>query len=503
MERNIFRMGFLYLFLTLCEISMAQVVIDRVAYGKFSMLLPTSGTGVGGCASIAPGEREYDGVITILPYVTEINSPTKFIFDFNDCKNLKGVYIPNSIEYIYPYAMKGCDGLNLTLPNSIIFIGPYAFYGCGNINIPDSVVWLQSYAFAGCGITVADIPKTITSLETGLFSECRSLEKVNIPGTVTNIGQEVFSGCSGLTSITIPNSVKNIGNEAFSGCSGLTSITIPNSVKSIGNETFSGCPNIKEITCYEAPIEISNSVFDNSIIPTAKLKVPNMFLSEYTSADVWKDFRKIEGFRYLYVRPKNVSREYGEDNPSFECIYDTDVPFKNDPIIECNVNRKTSAGSYLIKITNSDLYDEEYETGDGILTITKAPLIASVGNYTIMKGESIPQFSISYSGFKNGETEETASMTKPTAYTYASETFPAGEYEIFVSGGSSRCYDFTYKCGKLTIVDPSGINDIHATDFDSFNVYAPSGLLVRRNAKSLDGLPRGVYIINKKKILVK
>ena len=37
----------------------------------------------------------------------------------------------------------------------------------------------------------------------------------------------------------------------------------------------------------------------------------------------------------------------------------------------------------------------------------------------------------------------------------------------------------------------------------SGNVYDLNGQLVRRNATSLDGLRKGIYIVNRKKVVVK
>ena len=38
---------------------------------------------------------------------------------------------------------------------------------------------------------------------------------------------------------------------------------------------------------------------------------------------------------------------------------------------------------------------------------------------------------------------------------------------------------------------------------ETFNVYTVSGAMVRHQATSLDGLPRGFYIVNKRKVFVK
>lgn len=51
--------------------------------------------------------------------------------------------------------------------------------------------------------------------------------------------------------------------------------------------------------------------------------------------------------------------------------------------------------------------------------------------------------------------------------------------------------------------DPSGVRDITTAAPKTFNVYSLSGQIIRRNATSLQGLTRGIYIVNGKKYLVK
>ena len=51
--------------------------------------------------------------------------------------------------------------------------------------------------------------------------------------------------------------------------------------------------------------------------------------------------------------------------------------------------------------------------------------------------------------------------------------------------------------------DSSGVRDLTTSAPKTFNVYSLSGQMIRRNATSLQGLSRGVYIVNGKKYLVR
>ena len=164
----------------------------------------------------------------------------------------KSTIIPNSVTSIGEYAFKGCSGLtSVTIPNSVTSIGRQAFYRCSgltSVTIGNSVTSIGDDAFSGCsGLTSVTIPNGVTSIGEGTFQGCSGLTSVTIPKSVTSIGSSAFSGCFRLTSVTIPNSVTSIGSSVFKDCSGLTSVTIGNSVTRIGDNAFYGCKGLTEV----------------------------------------------------------------------------------------------------------------------------------------------------------------------------------------------------------------------------------------------------------------
>ena len=96
-------------------------------------------------------------------------------------------------------------------------------------------------------LTGITIPDSVTSIGNEAFSGCSGLTSITIPDSVTSIGGSAFEDCSSLTSVTIGNGVTSIGDEAFYGCSGLTSVTIPGNVTSIGSGAFSACYKLVEV----------------------------------------------------------------------------------------------------------------------------------------------------------------------------------------------------------------------------------------------------------------
>lgn len=91
---------------------------------------------------------------------------------------------------------------------------------------------------SGCKNT--KIPKSVTSIGSSAFYECRTLTKIEIPGNVKVIEDYAFNVCTGLKSVIINEGTTEIGKSAFDWCTDLTEIQIPKSVTTIGKYAFLG-----------------------------------------------------------------------------------------------------------------------------------------------------------------------------------------------------------------------------------------------------------------------
>ena len=98
-------------------------------------------------------------------------------------------------------------------------------------------------------------------------------------------------------------------------------------------------------------------------------------------------------------------------------------------------------------ITNGDI-----EFIDGTLTITKAPLTIMANSYTRVEGEPNPSFGVTYSGFKNGETDAVLTQ-RPIVTTTATIDSEYGTYDIEASGAKAQNYTFNYIKGILTVTE--------------------------------------------------
>ncbi|MCQ2392410.1 MAG: leucine-rich repeat domain-containing protein, partial [Kiritimatiellae bacterium] len=115
------------------------------------------------------------------------------------------------VTSIGKYAFYGCDGLkSVTIPSSVTKIGYNAFSGTPFLDSqPNGMVVLGGgvlYKMKGSCPHSVMIPSNVTSIASGVFSQCKGLKSVTIPSSVTNIGRYAFSGCSGLTLISVDSS---------------------------------------------------------------------------------------------------------------------------------------------------------------------------------------------------------------------------------------------------------------------------------------------------------
>ena len=258
------------------------------------------------------------------------------IYAFARCEGITSIVIPPNVEYIGYSAFNECSNLEYifvneknthyadedgvlfnkdkstilkfpskksidkyTIPGSVKIINTYAFLACfdlADITIPNSVTRIGGFAFQGCiNLTSIQIGNSVTEIGGNAFAYCEKLTAIKIPNSVKIIEDNTFSYCRSLASVDIPNSITSIKYQAFLNCTSLTSITIPESVISMGIGAFDGCTGLKSVTVnWNTPLSITDNVFYSVNINIATLKVPTGTSSRYKTADVWKNFGKIE-----------------------------------------------------------------------------------------------------------------------------------------------------------------------------------------------------------------
>ena len=155
----------------------------------------------------------------------------------------------------------------------------------------------------------------------------------------------------------------------------------------------------------------------------------------------------------IVVTVNSVSREYGNENPQFFYTV-TGGTLNGLPTITCQATPTSPVGEYDIVASRGSITNENVTFVRGTLTVTKAPLTISAGDYAKMQGEPNPAFAASYSGFKNDENESVL-LQKPVITCDATEDSEPGTYPVTVSGAEAENYEISYVNGTLTIMEPS------------------------------------------------
>lgn len=195
------------------------------------------------------------------------------------------------------------------------------------------------------------------------------------------------------------------------------------------------------------------------------------------------------------ITANNLTMVYGDDVP--DLTYKTEgATLEGTPSLTTTATKTSAVGTYPINVGVGSVTNTKTTYVAGTLTITKAPLTVGVKNETITEGDAIPAFTLTYSGFRNSDTEATAFTTKPVAKTTATPSSAAGTYPITVSGGEAQNYALTYGQGTLTIEEKEvdGVSSVKADEQPNSATYNLAGQKVNAHYK-------GIVIRNGKKVV--
>lgn len=178
--------------------------------------------------------------------------------------------IPEGVTHIGNYAFYGCTEIrDLSLSWDLEAIGERAFANCVNIgyisvypnlktvgasafdvgsaeigrivDIIDIDSWSQiEFANATANPLYRRLTKSISTVNSVLRINGKTVTDVVISGEADKIGDYVFYGYNYLESVTIEEGVAEIGDYAFYGCSNLSELNISSTVESIGDSAFGG-----------------------------------------------------------------------------------------------------------------------------------------------------------------------------------------------------------------------------------------------------------------------
>ncbi len=155
---------------------------------------------------------------------------------------------------------------------------------CPNLTIaklPKDLTTIGDYAFDDQrNLVTVIVPNTVTYIGKFAFDYCYDLENCDLSGcNLTTIPERCFYCCSKLHSFTIPSSVTTIGTNAFYGCSNFTS-PLPAGIQVIGGQAFTYASMQDVDVVIPEGTNISDATFNHTNIrsielPTTFIKIIN------------------------------------------------------------------------------------------------------------------------------------------------------------------------------------------------------------------------------------
>ena len=197
-------------------------------------------------------------------------------------------------------SIEGADGtIDISIPERVT-----------NEGISYSVTAIADYAFRQLHATRSvKLPTSIKSIGNEAFYDNYYLEEFEFNEGLESIGYHAFGYNWRLHTIYLPSTLKSIGSLAFNSCGQQSSeddqvIIIPANVTSIGYSAFQDCSKVTAIYCYATNIpETGDGNPFNGTANHATLYVPVGSLSNYQTADYWKDFSNIQGIGNIACQP--------------------------------------------------------------------------------------------------------------------------------------------------------------------------------------------------------
>ena len=153
-----------------------------------------------------------------------------------------------------------------TFPEELTYLREGAFYACKNLKsiyVPDTITDTSVRVFAYCSNleTIRIPPNSV--LKSYFCAQCTSLKNVTLEEGTRYLSSSAFQGCTALESIILPSKTATIGTTLFQGCTSLKTINIPKTISTIGTNTFKGCTALEFVTIedgfYKTGLDLSAS----------------------------------------------------------------------------------------------------------------------------------------------------------------------------------------------------------------------------------------------------
>ena len=161
--------------------------------------------------------------------------------EFNYCKNLKSIHLPDSLEEIGDSEFLGNRALEeVYFGKGLKRIGSQAFCGCNlkSVVFPDSLEVIGDQAFCNCyDLKYVECGSGLKTITGNAFEKDFNLKEVKLNEGLEKLGFGAFNDCYSLKEVNIPTTLKKIESHTFCNTS-INNIIIPANIEEIETNAF-------------------------------------------------------------------------------------------------------------------------------------------------------------------------------------------------------------------------------------------------------------------------
>ncbi|WP_287315524.1 leucine-rich repeat domain-containing protein [Prevotella sp.] len=453
---------------------------------------------------VSPSERTCDALDCIYtgePYEVKINKKVNYkgvdmtVREINpytayDCAKIKKAYIDIDGS-IGDNAFCHCANLLTVNIAKVNDIGNEAFNRCANLSTVNiaKVNDIGNWAFSRCtNLTSVDIKKA-NDIGNRAFSECTNLASVDIKA-VNNIGESAFRDCSSLITLSLDKKIKSLGQYAFRGCSNLTQFVIPDSVTILNSDLLDGCSSLKSIRIHKGIKEIYDAFSGCTNLSTLIIEDRN------TSLKIVSLFNDCK-LDSVYIGGK--------------IVYETSSDYRYSPF-----SRNTSLRTVKISDAETTIYDNEFYGCTNLQNVSIGDNVKSIGKWAFSGCSSLKNFTFgsglqsigqeAFSDCINITQISSEAVVPPTCGINALDDINKWNCKLFVPKTNINAYKQAPQWKEFFFIEgTTGITNTVYNKAGLADVYTIDGTkrLSKASTDEINALPKGVYIVNGKKIIIK
>ena len=221
--------GMLYIVLDHAEQTCAAAQLDD--FSKKDVVIPEKG--IHGYTVIQLGAGGYGGVAdSDIESITLPDTIKNLRYGINNCKYLKSIRIPDSIEWISSGAFRGCYSLEeIILPNKPVMIDMQAFNDCGYYY--DETNWEKDGTLY-VGNHLASVREYVSGV-------------ITVKEGTIDVVSGAFYGCNTVEGVIFPEGLQLINYGAFFNAAALKFVYLPKSLTKISDVIFDNNPYLTDI----------------------------------------------------------------------------------------------------------------------------------------------------------------------------------------------------------------------------------------------------------------